>query len=335
MTVDIVILNFNTQNLLEELLPRVLKNSEFPGAKVVIADNASTDGSVQWVKEHYPTLELISLEKNHGYAGGYNEALKNRTADFFILLNSDAEPHEGWLKPLMEFVEKHPDLGAAQPKLIDYNKRDKFEYAGASGGFLDHFGYPFCRGRIFGNVEKDLGQYNDAREIFWATGAAFLIRREAWEKAGGLDERFFAHMEEIDLCWRLQLMGYKNYVVPESIVYHIGGGTLSNLSPRKTFFNFRNSLLMLYKNLPADERDKAVYQRKLFDGLAAVFFLLQGKFSHIRQIFKAHKEFEKLKSGMPLLHDARRLEDMPTVMNHSLVFSYFLRSQKIFSRLKF
>lgn len=335
MTVDIVILNFNTWPLLEKLLPGVIANSQLPGVNVVVADNASTDGSAAWMRENYPQIELISMEKNLGYAGGYNQALKGRKADIFILLNSDAEPAENWLQPLLEFAENHPEMGAAQPKLMDYYKREKFEYAGASGGYLDHYGYPFCRGRIFGNVETDEGQYNDTREVFWATGAAFVIRREAWEKAGGLDERFFAHMEEIDLCWRLQSLGYKNYVIPASVVYHMGGGTLSNLSPRKSFYNFRNSLMMLYKNLPEDERNKIIFQRKLFDGLAAIFFLLQGKFAHILQIRKAHQAFEKLKSEIPARPDAKHLRELNTVMNSSLVFNYFLKARKVFKKLVF
>lgn len=335
MTVDIVILNYNTRELLQKLLPTVINHSIFPGANIVVADNASTDGSAQWVKENHPELELITLTENHGYAGGYNLALQNRKSDYFILLNSDAEPAPGWLEPLMAFAESHPELGAAQPKLMDYFARNKFEYAGACGGFLDHFGYPFCRGRIFGNVEDDHGQYNDIKEIFWATGAAFLVKREAWEKAGGLDERFFAHMEEIDLCWRMRLLGYRHYTIPQSVVYHMGGGTLSNQSPRKSFFNFRNSLIMLYKNLPASERDQAVYKRKLFDGLAAVFFLLQGKWKHIPQIRKAHKEFDKIRRTIPESANSLPIGAIPTVMHSSLVFGYFLRGRKVFGKLRF
>lgn len=333
-SVDIVILNYNTRHLLEELLPLVISRSEVAGARVVVADNASTDGSADFVANQFPQIELIRLTENTGYAGGYNQALKGRTADYFVLLNSDAEPAENWLPPLLNFAETHPELGAAQPKLLDYFKRNKFEYAGASGGYLDHFGYPFCRGRIFGNVEFDNGQYDDITEIFWATGAAFFIRREAWEKAGGLDERFFAHMEEIDLCWRLQGLGYHNYVIPASVVYHMGGGTLSNLSPRKSFFNFRNSLMMLYKNLPESERDSVIFKRKLFDGLAAIFFLLQGKFAHIAQISKAHKAFEALKADLQTSLQPQGRKQLKTVMKSSLVFDYFLRWQKHFSKLK-
>ena len=335
MTIDIVILNYNTRELLEQLLPIVVQNSQMEGVNIVVADNASTDGSAAWMKKHQPEIELIELEQNHGFAGGYNLALQDRTADYFILLNSDAEPAPNWLNPLLEFAKSHPEMGAAQPKLLDYYKREKFEYAGAAGGYLDHFGYPFCRGRIFGNVENNLGQYNETKEVFWATGAAFFVSRAAWEKAEGLDDRFFAHMEEIDLCWRLQLLGYKNYSIPQSIVYHMGGGTLSNSSPRKTFFNFRNSLIMLYKNLPGDERDAVINKRKLLDGLAAVFFLIQFKFAHIVQIWKAHKAFDQMKVSIKEKEGAKHLREIDTVLKSSLVFDYFLKGRKVFNELKF
>lgn len=332
INIDIVILNYNTKSLLAELLPIVIKNSAIPGASVIVADNASTDDSVAFLNQEFPNIELVKLEKNYGYAGGYNQALKNRNADYFILLNSDAEPHENWLQPLIELIQSKPDLGAAQPKLLDYYQRNKFEYAGASGGFLDKYGYPFCRGRIFGNVEIDQAQYNDTREIFWATGACFLVKKSAWDAANGLDESFFAHMEEIDLCWRLQLLGYKNYTCPDSIVYHMGGGTLSNLSPRKTFLNFRNNLLMLYKNLPEFERNKIVFKRKLLDGLAACFFLLQGRFAHIPQVWKAHQAFNKLKSNIQPTANSKSMHQLSGVFNKGLVWNYFIKSKKYFSQ---
>jgi GT2 family glycosyltransferase len=335
VSIDIVILNYNTKNLLQLLVPVVMEYSEMPGVKVVIADNASTDGSAEWVRENLPELECIVLSKNLGYAGGYNEVLKNRKADYFILLNSDAEPAPGWLEPLIEMIRDFPDLGTAQPKLLDFYQRNKFEYAGASGGFLDHYGYPFCRGRIFGHVEIDHHQYNNSCEIFWATGACFLVKREAWEKANGLDMHFFAHMEEIDLCWRLQLLGYKNYVCPESIVYHMGGGTLSNLSPRKTFLNFRNNLLMLYKNLHPSEKNKIIFRRKLLDGLAACFFILQGKWRHIPQVWKAHRAYEKMKQNAAISENPKLLADFKTVMKSGLVWNFFAKGKRTFSSLKF
>ena len=256
-TINIVILNYNTRNLLEQCLPVVIRNSDYPGATITVVDNASTDDSAAWMKANYPEIRFIQLAENTGYAGGYNAALAQCTEDYFVLLNSDAEPDEQWLSPLLELVAQHPDLGAAQPHLIDYYQRNKFEYAGAAGGFIDKFGYPFCRGRIFGNVEINHGQYNNPLPIFWASGAAMFIKREAWERAAGLDLAFFAHMEEIDLCWRLQLMGYSIWSCPSSRVFHIGGATLSNQSPRKTFLNFRNNLLMLHKNLHPSTRTQS------------------------------------------------------------------------------
>ena len=324
-SINIVILSYNTRNLLQQCLPTVIKNSEYPGVSITVVDNASTDDSAEFMKSHYPEIRFIQLSENTGYAGGYNEALKQCTEDYFVLLNSDAEPDEQWLPPLLELVAKHPSLGAAQPHLIDYYKRNQFEYAGAAGGFIDKYGYPFCRGRIFGNVEQNHEQYNQPLPIFWASGAALFIKREAWERAAGLDLAFFAHMEEIDLCWRLQLMGYSVWSCPQSKVFHIGGATLSNQSPRKTFLNFRNNLLMLHKNLHPDERNKRIFARKLFDGLAGVFFLLQGKWSHIPQIVKAHREFEKIKSQFPANANAKHLSQLTGTLNHSIVLGYFIK----------
>jgi GT2 family glycosyltransferase len=333
ISIDIVILNYNTQGLLETLLPKVIEKSRMDGVSVVLADNCSTDGSVAFVRSAFPEIELIEIAENKGYAGGYNAALKNRKADYFILLNSDAEPEANWLEPLVDLIERDPSIGAIQPKLLDYYQRNKFEYAGACGGFIDKFGYPFCRGRIFGNVEVDQKQYDDVQELFWATGACFLVRRVAWEKAGGLDETFFAHMEEIDLCWRLQLLGYKILACPNSVVYHMGGGTLSNLSPRKTFLNFRNNLLMLHKNLHVSERDSVIFKRKLLDGLAACFFILQGKIAHIPEVWKAHKAFDAMKLNTPTNPRAVLRKDLKGMMMQGLVWNYFARGKKVFSKL--
>lgn len=334
-TIDIVILNYNTQHLLEKLLPLVILRSNLPGVNVVVADNASTDNSRELLREKFPEIETILLNNNYGYAGGYNEALKNRTADYFILLNSDAEPEENWLLPFIELVNSDANIGAIQPKLLDYYQRNKFEYAGASGGFLDKFGYPFCRGRIFGNVETDQSQYDETCEIFWATGACLMVSRKAWQEANGLDESFFAHMEEIDLCWRLQLLNYKVMVCPKSIVYHMGGATLSNASPRKTFLNFRNNLLMLHKNLHPSEKDSVIFKRKLLDGLAACFFILQGKLNHIPQVWKAHKAFDSSKKSLACTANPKPLAELKGVMNKGLVWNYFGLGNKIFSKLKF
>ncbi len=331
-TINIVILNYNTRNLLQQCLPTVIRNSQYPGASITVVDNASTDDSASWMRNHYPEIRFIQLTKNTGYAGGYNEALKQCNEDYFVLLNSDAEPDEQWLGPLLQLAAQHPDLGAAQPHLIDYYKRNQFEYAGAAGGFIDKFGYPFCRGRIFGHVEFNQNQYNKPMPIFWASGAALFIKREAWEKADGLDLAFFAHMEEIDLCWRLQLMGYSVWSCPESKVFHIGGATLSNQSPRKTFLNFRNNLLMLHKNLHPSDRNARIFSRKLFDGLAGVFFLLQGKWSHIPQIVKAHREFDRIKDQFPATPNPLPLTQLTGALNDSIVLGYFLKSKKTWSQ---
>lgn len=330
-SVDIVILNYNTRSILEKCLPQVIANSNYPNCNVVVVDNASTDDSVEFVKATYPNLELVVLPYNSGFAGGYNLSLKNRKADYFVLLNSDAEPAPNWLEPILEIVKNNPHFGACQPKILDYFNRTQFEYAGAAAGFIDVFGYPFCKGRIFGNVEKDNGQYNESGQIFWASGAAMFIKREAWEKANGLDEAFFAHMEEIDLCWRMQLLGYTIHNCHQSTFYHMGGATLSNQNPKKTYLNFRNSLLMLHKNLPANIKNKRILQRKLFDALAGALFLLQGKPKHFIQIIKAHQYFDKHKHNFQISENTVPLTQLSGVLDSSLVFGYFLKGKKTWS----
>ncbi|MBL7813329.1 MAG: glycosyltransferase family 2 protein [Bacteroidetes bacterium] len=331
---DIVILNYNTKGLLEALLPLVKANTNLDGVQIVVADNASSDGSAEYVKQYHPDIELVEMKENRGYAGGYNACLKGRTADYFVLLNSDAEPAPGWLPPLIDQAENHPECAAVQPALLDFYNREKYEYAGAAGGFLDHYGYPFCRGRIFGNLENVEGQYSEPEEIFWASGAALFMRRTAWEQAGGLDETFFAHMEEIDLCWRLKNKGWEIWACPDSTVYHMGGATLSNQSPRKTYLNFRNGLLMLYKNLHEKELNRVIFRRKLLDGLAAVFFMLQGKFNHIPQIWKAHRHFDKMKRNFSRPASNKPMSELTGVLKGSLVFRYFLKGQKTTTQLK-
>ena len=328
MQLSVIIINYNVCFFLEQCLATVEAAGEALEMEVIVVDNASTDGSGEFMAGHYPEIRFIQLTENTGYAGGYNEALKQCDEDYFVLLNSDAEPDEQWLPPLLELVAQHPDLGAAAPHLLDYYNRNKFEYAGAAGGFIDKYGYPFCRGRIFGNVETNQGQYNNPMPIFWASGAALFIKREAWNRAYGLDLAFFAHMEEIDLCWRLQLMGYSVWSCPDSRVFHIGGATLSNQSPRKTFLNFRNNLLMLHKNLHPSERSARIFIRKLLDGLAGAFFFLQGKWSHIPQIVKAHREFDRIKSQFPTTPSTKLLSELPGTLNHSIVMGYFTRGKK-------
>ena len=296
--VAVVILNWNGLELMKEFLPRVIANSNPKLADIVIADNGSTDNSVQWVKHEFPDLRLIEFSKNYGFADGYNKAIK-KLEDYpvVILLNSDAAPAQNWIEPLLDSLVD-PSVYAVQPKLLSEKNHGQFEYAGAAGGMLDKNGYPYCRGRIFDNVEKDEGQYEETTEIFWASGAALTVRREKYIEAGGLDADFFAHMEEIDLCWRLKLMGGKIVYQPKSVVFHLGGASLDASSPRKTYLNFRNNLLMLHKNLPAGKDKKnLLFRRRLLDTLAWGQFLLKLKFKHSGAIWRAHRDFLKIRKN--------------------------------------
>ena len=289
--VAVVILNYNGRAYLQRFLP-VLFNSTYPNLEIIVADNASTDDSIEFLEEYYPQLRLIELPENYGYAGGYNEALTQvKGVDYYVLLNSDIEVTSGWIEPIIQIMEKDQNIGAAQPKIMSFEHRDTFEYAGASGGWLDTLGYPFCRGRIFAHTEKDTGQYNSTCEIFWATGAALFIRSELFHNIGGFDQDYFAHAEEIDLCWRLKRAGYKIVVRPQSVVYHVGGGTLSYNTPRKTYLNFRNTLYTIYKNESARKLLWLLPLRLILDGLAAGLFLSQGRLDHIRSIVQAHWSF--------------------------------------------
>ncbi|MCK4749664.1 MAG: glycosyltransferase family 2 protein, partial [Bacteroidales bacterium] len=248
--VSIVILNWNGKEFLRQFLPKLLEHSAVPGVEIVIADNASTDGSLEFLKEEYPEIRVVIHDRNYGFSGGYNRAFEELESKYYLLLNSDIEVTPGWLSPLLERMEEDEQIAACTPKIMDYHNRLQFEYAGAAGGYLDRYGYPFCRGRIFDTLEEDRQQYDDDIEIFWGSGACLLVRSELFSQAGGLDEKFFAHMEEIDLCWRLKRLGYRIEYVARSCVYHVGGGTLPKSNPMKTFLNFRNNLLLLYKNLP-------------------------------------------------------------------------------------
>ena len=292
--VQVVILNWNGEQFLRRFLPRVVATCEPCGAEVVVADNGSTDGSEGVVKGNFPAVKWLPLGDNYGFAEGYNRALAQCDGELFVLLNSDVEPAEGWLEPLVSRMEQNPRLAAIQPKIRSYAQPEMFEYAGASGGFLDLYGYPFCRGRIMGTTEKDSGQWNDARKVFWASGAAMMIRADVWRKAGGLDGDFFAHMEEIDLCWRVQLMGYDVEVEPRSVVYHVGGGTLPNDSPRKIYLNFRNSLAMMHKCLP----DGAMWRlglRRAMDWLSWGVYVVSGKWSFAREVARAHRDWRAMR----------------------------------------
>jgi GT2 family glycosyltransferase len=285
-TVSIVILNFNGKHFLEKFLPQVIQFS--PGHEIVVADNHSTDESVNFLHTTFPTVRIIAFDENLGFCQGYNMALKQITSDFCVILNSDIEVTEGWLDPILGMLKSDPKIAAVQPKLLDYHHRDKFEYAGGAGGFMDKFGYPFCRGRIFESIETDYGQYDDNCEIFWATGACLIIRAELFRKYHGFDVDFFAHMEEIDLCWRMKQDGYKVMYCAKSVVYHVGGGTLPPSNPRKTYLNFRNSLLVLIKNLPVAELLVKVPFRWLIDYVAVLKFIADGKWEDAKMILKAH-----------------------------------------------
>lgn len=302
MKVDVVILNWNGSAQLKRFLPGVL--ASMPAyARVVVADNGSTDDSVALLQSQFPAVGLILLDRNYGFAGGYNRALERLDADYFVLLNSDVETPCGWLEPLIEAMERHPETAAAAPKLLSWTERDRFEYAGASGGFIDYLGYPFCRGRILQCVERDTGQYDEGREVFWASGAAFCCRADAFRRLGGFDADFFAHMEEIDLCWRMQLAGYAVRVVPQSRVYHVGGGTLSTGSPFKVYLNHRNNLMMLYKCATSVQRVTVAVLRPLLDGAAALSYLLQGKWDCFCAVGRAWYDFLR---AHPALRRKRR-----------------------------
>lgn len=289
MEIAVVILNWNGRSLLEEFLPSVVAHSK--QAHIYVADNASSDDSVAYVNQNFPTVRIIQNPVNGGYAQGYNQALEHLEEDLLILLNSDVQVTPQWLSPILNIFKQNPQLAAAQPKILDYNNPDRFEYAGASGGFIDRLGYPFCRGRMFSCIEKDNGQYDQPVPIFWASGACLIIRNKVFKEAGGFDEDYFAHQEEIDLCWRLFNSGYEVWAIPQSVVFHLGGGTLDNQHPRKTFFNFRNSLFSLVKNVPGWYFILLVFSRLLLDGLAGILFLFQGRARHTWAIVRAHFSF--------------------------------------------
>jgi len=308
MKTAVVILNYNTRDYLRRFLPGLIASCQGLDAEVVVADNASKDGSADMMQAEFPEVPLIVLDKNYGFTGGYDRALAMVEADYYVLINSDIEVPEGWLRPLVNWMDTHPECGACGPKLLSFNARDTFEYAGAAGGLADRYGYPFCRGRVMQKVEKDYGQYDTPSDVLWVSGACLMVRASLWKELGGLDDRFFAHMEEIDLCWRMQLRGWKVTVVPDSFVYHIGGGTLPNESPFKLRLNFRNNLLLLENNLPATfsaqgmtekkARRKArrrIFVRMCLDGASALVYLATGRWSFYRAVVQAHQEYRKLR----------------------------------------
>ena len=300
----VVILNWNGRAHLERYLPSVVRHT-MPQYGVVVADNGSTDSSLEYVAETFPEVEIVRLDRNYGFAEGYNRALQEIEAEYYVLLNSDVEVTEGWCEKLVEALDTDPQLAAVAPKLLADTDRERFEYAGASGGFIDILGYPFCRGRILSTTELDEGQYDDPREVFWASGAAFACRAEVFKSEGGFDGEFFAHMEEIDLCWRMQLSGYRIGIEPRAKVYHLGGGTLSALSPRKTMLNHRNNLAMLYKNLPLGHLLWVLPARLVLDGVAAASYLVKGQWACVKAVWQAHVGFYRM---LPSLNAKRKAE---------------------------
>ena len=339
MNTAIVILNWNGAQMLRRFLPSVVAHTPAGSARVIVADNGSTDDSLAVLAAEFPEVEVVTLDKNYGFAEGYNQALRRvgEGYDSYLLLNSDVEVPEGWLQPMLDYMENHPDVAACQPKLRAHHTPTHFEYAGAAGGYIDSLGYPFCRGRIFDTVEADEGQYDQVADIFWATGAALLIRSAVYWEVGGLDGRFFAHQEEIDLCWRLRSRAYRIVCVPQSVVYHLGGGTLPKENPRKTFLNFRNNLLLLYKNLPQRRLRTVFFLRFWLDALASLVFLLKGEGRSFLAVWQARREFRRIRQDFAADRIANlaasRLDPIPEMYSGSLLVAYHLKKLRSFAQL--
>jgi GT2 family glycosyltransferase len=333
----IVILNWNGLRHLKMFLGTVIQFSESKDTEVYVADNGSTDGSQAWIAENFKQVKLLQLDSNYGFAEGYNRALALIEAQYFVLLNSDIEVTKYWLVPLITCLDENPDVASVQPKILSYYKRDHFEHAGAAGCFIDKYGYPFCRGRIINKVEKDTGQYDSEIDVFWSSGACMAVKSDAWKKCGGFDADFFAHMEEIDLCWRFQKAGYRIRFHPGSEVYHIGGGTLPYKSPFKTYLNFRNSLFLLYKNLPDYKFFRIMFIRRVLDGIAAVFFLIKGSIKSMNAVWRAHMDYykaiEKLKIKRKKVKEIEVNPVQNSVLNKSIVFEFYIKGNKTYSSL--
>ncbi|MFC2101817.1 glycosyltransferase family 2 protein [Bacteroidota bacterium] len=331
-TVAVVILNWNGKKYLEKFLPPLIEHTG-TDIEIIVADNASTDDSIEFTQQHFPQIRIIHNPGNEGFARGYNLALQQVKADYYVLLNSDIEVTPDWIPPVINLMESDPNIGACQPKIRSYHQRDHFEYAGAAGGYIDEYGYPFCRGRMFLTIEKDTGQYDDQVEISWATGACLFLRSELFHRLGGFDDDFFAHMEEIDFCWRLHNYGYRVMYCPKSMVYHIGGGTLPKISWRKTYLNFRNNFMLLYKNLPSHLLFKVFATRLLLDGVAALKFLFQAGFKDFWAVGRAHLSFYL---ALPSLYRKRKQlkhGSMKMMYKRVVVFEYYLRRKRHFSQL--
>lgn len=305
-----------------------MRRSVHPGVFVVIVDNGSNDKSVEWVNHHFPKVRVIAFDRNYGFTGGYNRALDQIVADYFILLNSDVEVSDNWINPLIENMDNSPEVGICMPKIRSHYQKSLFEYAGAGGGFIDVLGYPFCRGRILSNIETDNAQYNFDREIFWASGTCMMVRSSIYRELGGLDESFFAHMEEIDFCWRAKLAGWKVWIYTDSVIFHVGGGTLPNNSPKKLLLNYRNNLLMMYKNLPMYRLHITLLIRMILDGVSAIMYLLSGKYSFFHAVLKAHMEFWKMVFSVKRSKRYKH-RGVSGVYHGSIVLSFFLSVKKL------
>lgn len=330
--IAVIILNWNTAEGLHEFLPQVIKATDPAEADVIVADNGSTDHSRQVLQQEFPEVKTLLFDQNYGFAGGYNRALRwaaEQGYEYAVLLNSDVAPARHWLRPMLDYMEAHRQCGACQPKILSYSHPEMLEYAGAAGGYIDRWGYPYCRGRLFDTVEADTGQYDDIVDVDWATGAALMVRTDVYERAGRLDEGFFAHMEEIDLCWRIRLMGYTVAVVPESRVRHLGGGSLAMGSPRKTYLNFRNNLLLLHKNLPSPRRARVLLVRRLLDAVAWGRFALTGQWAQCAAIWKAHRHFARMRRQYP------RNNYIPDLLSRhpSILWQYYIKGRRHFSQL--
>lgn len=332
MKTAVVILNWNGKSLLKRFLPSVWNHSH-EEAEVIVADNGSEDDSIAFVRENYPQIRIIALDKNHGFPEGYNKALQQVEAEYYVLLNSDVEVTPRWLSPIIEMMDADPNIAVCQPKLLSYLDKTSFEYAGAAGGFIDRLGYPFCRGRLFNTLEKDYGQYDAPLDIFWATGAAMFVRADLYHKCGGLDGSFFAHMEEVDFCWRIKNLGYRVVCNPASVCYHLGGATLPKSSARKTFLNFRNNALMLYKNLSPKDFRKIYCTRRILDFVAAMMFFVTGNTQDAKSVFKAHREFKQMRRSGNYKQAIETGKNLSGIYDRSIVWAYHAKRIKTFGGL--
>jgi GT2 family glycosyltransferase len=333
----VVILNWNGLGYMQKFLANVVIHSTGENTQVIVADNGSTDGSADWVEENHKEVRVIRLDRNYGFAGGYNNALRQVNATYIVLLNSDIEVTPHWLDPMIAFLDNNQDVASVQPKILSYNNKKHFEHAGAAGCFIDKYGYPFCRGRIISHTENDFGQYDTDIDIFWSSGACMAMRSDAWDLCGGFDDDFFAHMEEIDLCWRFHKAGYRVSYIAESVIYHVGGGTLPYSSPMKVYLNFRNSLFLLFKNLPEKELHRILFIRKILDGLAAVYFVSKGSFSSAAAVWRAHMDYyrskKKLKSKRSETNKLHKTEPYTSFLNKSIVLEFYIKGHKTYSSL--